>query len=51
VEAIRTIYDFDLILTSFSNVGMAVDTPKTKEVAFTLITNQKQSFFLSFVFL
>jgi len=41
VEAIRTIYSSDLFSTFSFNIEMAVDVSKTKEVAFTLVSNKK----------
>jgi len=55
VEAMRSIYGSDLVLMPAPDVEMAVDTPETGEVAFTLITNKKykrksKASFLSFMF-
>ena len=39
VEAMRTVYGPVPAPTPSSNVEMAIDTPKAKKVAFTLVTN------------
>ena len=41
VEAMRTVYGPVPVPTPTPDVEMAVDTPEAKEVAFTLVTNQK----------
>ena len=37
----RTIYGSDLVPTSFFDIEIAGDLPKTKEVVFTLVINKK----------
>jgi len=41
VKAMRTIYGSNLIPTPFSDVEIAINIPKAKEVLFTLVTNKK----------
>ena len=41
VEAMRTVYGPVSIPTSSPDIEITVDAPKVKEVAFTLVTNQK----------
>jgi len=41
VEAMRTIYRFDLIPTHFPDVEMTINIPEAEEVAFTLVNNKK----------
>ena len=41
MEAIRTVYGPVPVPTPSPDVEMAIDAPEAKEVAFTLVTNQK----------
>ena len=41
MEAIRTIYGYNIIPMSFPDIEMVVDVSEDKEVAFTLNNNKK----------